>query len=40
MIKEFPIDDSMVFAGDFTTWAQESYEISVADVYPGKYKRF
>jgi len=40
MIQDYPIDDAKVFGGDFTTWAKQSLEVSVEDVYPGKYKNF
>jgi hypothetical protein len=31
-----PVEDSEVFSGEFQTWADQSYDIAVNDVYAGK----
>ncbi len=34
----YPVASADIKDGDFNAWAQESFEISEKDVYPGKYK--
>jgi len=35
--SSYPVLSTEIKEGDFNAWAQESFEISEKDVYPGKH---